>query len=141
MEKIVLNINGQEVETEKGKTVLDAALDEGIYIPHICHHPDLNSVGACRLCIVEIEGTPGLPTSCTTPAEDGMVVKTKTVKIPRKIITLARITDLLLFTSTIAGKFILPQDVAIINIELSNPQSFHTELFFHSRPRIVIASL
>jgi NADPH-dependent glutamate synthase beta subunit-like oxidoreductase/Pyruvate/2-oxoacid:ferredoxin oxidoreductase delta subunit/ferredoxin len=78
LETIKLTINDKEITTEKGKSVLDAALDGGIYIPHLCHHPDLNPVSSCRLCIVEIEGVEGVPTSCTTPAEDGMVVKTKT---------------------------------------------------------------
>ena len=65
MEKITLNIDGREVVTEKGRTVLEAALDTSIYIPNLCHHPDLSPVGACRLCVVEIEGMRGLPTSCT----------------------------------------------------------------------------
>ncbi len=78
---IKLNIDGRDVETQEGKSVLDAALDAGIYIPYLCHHPDLSPNGACRLCIVEIEGIEGLPTSCTTPASNGMVVRTKTEKV------------------------------------------------------------
>lgn len=81
METIILHINGQEVETEKGKSVLEAALEAEIYIPHLCYHADLSSIGACRLCVVEIEGMPETPTSCATPAEAGMVVKTKTPKV------------------------------------------------------------
>ena len=81
MDIIKLNINGREVETKKGKTVLEAALEGGIYIPHLCYHPNLTPVGACRLCIVEIEGIEGLPPSCTTPAAEGMVVNTKTPQI------------------------------------------------------------
>jgi len=80
---IKLTIDGKKVETQKGKTVLESALEAGIYIPHLCHHPDLKPIGACRLCIVEIEDVEGLPSSCTTPAGDGMVVKTKTEKIDR----------------------------------------------------------
>ncbi len=78
METIVLNIDGREIETQKGKTVLEAALEAGIYIPNLCHHPDLQPIGACRLCVVEIEGRQDIPTACTTPAEEGMVVKTNT---------------------------------------------------------------
>ena len=81
MEKITVNIDGQEVETTKGKSVLQAALDAGIYVPHLCYHPDLPSIGACRLCVVEIEGCEDTPTSCTTLAEAGMMVKTKTPKV------------------------------------------------------------
>jgi ferredoxin len=56
-------------------------LQAGIYIPHLCHHSDLHPIGACRLCVVEIEGMEGLHTSCTTPASHGMVVKTKSAEI------------------------------------------------------------
>jgi len=81
LETIILNINGHEIETKKGKSVLEAALDAGIYIPHLCHHPDLTPLGACRLCVIEVEGMPGLPTACTTLVAEGMVVKTKTPKV------------------------------------------------------------
>jgi len=80
---ITLNIDGRDVETKKGRTVLEAALEAGTYIPHLCHHPDLKPIGGCGLCIVEIEGTPGLPTSITTPAEKGMTVRTKTPRVDR----------------------------------------------------------
>ncbi len=77
MELITLTIDGREMQTEKGKSVLEASLAGGIYIPHLCHHSDLHPIGVCRLCVVEIDGREGLQTSCTTPAEDGMVVRTK----------------------------------------------------------------
>ncbi len=75
---ITLTIDGQEVQTSKGSTVLEAALSAGIYIPTLCYDPDLTPYGACRLCLVEIEGMRGLPTSCTTAAVEGMVVHTET---------------------------------------------------------------
>jgi predicted molibdopterin-dependent oxidoreductase YjgC len=78
MEKINLTINGQKVEIEKGATILEAAQAAGIYVPTLCHDPDLEPYGSCRLCIVEIDGLRGFPTSCTTPATDGMVVRTET---------------------------------------------------------------
>lgn len=81
MESIKLKIDGRDVETQEGKSLLEASLDAGIYIPHLCHHPDLPPIGACRLCIVEIEGVEGLTTSCTTPVSNGMIVRTKTEKI------------------------------------------------------------
>ena len=77
-EEIYLTIDGTEVQTEKGSTVLQAALSAGIYIPTLCYHPDLLPYGGCRLCIVEIEGMRGLPTACTTPATVGMKVATST---------------------------------------------------------------
>jgi len=78
MTEIRLSINGQEVEARKGMTVLEAAQAAGIYIPTLCSDPDLEPYGACRLCVVEIEKMRGLPTACTTPATDGMVVHTET---------------------------------------------------------------
>ncbi len=83
MKTLTLNIDGNEVKTEKGKTVLQAALDAGIYIPHLCYHPDLSPFGACRLCLVEIEGKRGFPPACTTVVEEGMVVKSRTPQIER----------------------------------------------------------
>ena len=78
---ITLSINGKQVETPQGATVLEAAQRAGIYIPALCYDPDLKPYGACRLCIVEIEGVRGLPTSCTTVATEGMVVHTETPKV------------------------------------------------------------
>jgi len=66
------------VIAEPGTTVLEAAQAHGIYIPTLCHHPKLTPVGACRLCVVEIDDMPGFPTACTVPVSDGMVVHTKT---------------------------------------------------------------
>ncbi|MFC1454288.1 2Fe-2S iron-sulfur cluster-binding protein [Verrucomicrobiota bacterium] len=79
---ITLTIDDQTITTEKGKTILQAALKNGIYIPHLCYHPDLRPVGVCRMCVVEIEGK-GLVTSCNTPAAEGMKVSTNTPQIDR----------------------------------------------------------
>ena len=81
MDKITLTIDDQQVEAEEGMTVLEATKQAGIYVPTLCYHPDLAPYGACRLCIVEIEKMRGLPTSCTTPATDGMVIRTNTPQI------------------------------------------------------------
>ena len=75
---IRLNINGKAIEVESGRTVFEAALQAGIYIPNLCYHPDIPPIGACRLCIVEIEGIKGFPTACTTQVKEGMVVRTNT---------------------------------------------------------------
>src|SRR3990172_6358113 len=83
METIKLIIDGREVEVSGGKSVLEAALEAGIYVPHLCTHPDLPAIGACRLCVVEIEGTAGLVSSCMTAVVDGMVVRTKSPEIER----------------------------------------------------------
>jgi len=81
MDEITLTIDGQQVKAKAGMTVLEAAREAGIYIPTLCYHPDLAPHGGCRLCMVEIEKMRGLPTSCTTPATDGMVVRTNTPQI------------------------------------------------------------
>ncbi|MDP2895669.1 MAG: sulfide/dihydroorotate dehydrogenase-like FAD/NAD-binding protein [bacterium] len=73
-----LTIDGKTVSAREGETILDCALRHDISIPHLCTHSALPPFGACRLCLVEIEGMRGYPTSCTTPAEDGMVVRTDT---------------------------------------------------------------
>ena len=81
MENIILTINNREIEATRGMTVLEAAQTAGIYIPTLCHYPDLEPYGGCRLCVVEIEKVRGLPTACTTPATSGMVVTTESPAI------------------------------------------------------------
>jgi len=78
---ITLTINEQEITVKDGMTVLEAAQQAGIYIPTLCYHPDLAPYGACRLCIVEIEKMRGLPTACTTPATEGMIIRTNTPQV------------------------------------------------------------
>jgi formate dehydrogenase alpha subunit len=80
MDKITLTIDGLQITANKDKTVLEAALENKIYIPHLCYHHELKSVGVCRLCMVEIKGR-GLSVACKTPVEDGMVVRTETIEI------------------------------------------------------------
>jgi formate dehydrogenase alpha subunit len=75
MAEIKLTIDGQTITAEEGSTVLDAARNAGVYIPHLCDSPGIEPYGACRLCVVEIDGLRGLPTSCTTTVADGMVVR------------------------------------------------------------------
>ncbi|WP_051434627.1 sulfide/dihydroorotate dehydrogenase-like FAD/NAD-binding protein [Desulfonatronum lacustre] len=78
---INLTIDGKPVAVEPGATVLDAARLAGVAVPTICDHKDLSPYGACRMCIVEIEGVRGFPTSCTTPAAEGMQVRTSTPEL------------------------------------------------------------
>lgn len=73
-ELVTLRINGIEVHAPRGKTILNAALDAGIYIPHLCYHPDLRPHEACKLCIVELRPSGRIVSSCATPVEDGMDV-------------------------------------------------------------------
>jgi formate dehydrogenase alpha subunit len=78
MGDIELTIDGTLIRAREGETLLEAASGHGIDIPHLCHDPRLKPSGGCRLCVVEIEGRRGLQTSCSCPAEPGMVVSTST---------------------------------------------------------------
>ncbi len=78
--EITLEIDRANVLIKEGKSVLDAARAAGIDIPTFCHHSELSVYGACRMCMVEIEGR-GLVSSCSTPAENGMKVRTNTPEI------------------------------------------------------------
>jgi NADH-quinone oxidoreductase subunit G len=79
---IQLTIDGREVQAAEGMMLVDAAKQGDIEIPYFCYEPKLgNPVGACRMCLVEIEGIPKLQTSCSTPVKDGMVVHTQTERV------------------------------------------------------------
>lgn len=81
---LTLTIDGLKVEANKGETILLAAKRAGIDIPTLCFLKDVNEIGACRVCIVDIEGQRNLQPACTFPVADGLVVKTNTKKI-RKV--------------------------------------------------------
>ena len=74
---ITLKIDGKTVSVPEGTSVLEAALQNGIYIPHLCHHPDLPDLASCRLCIVEYDGIDTPVPSCTLEAKEGMDVRTQ----------------------------------------------------------------
>ena len=76
-----LTIDSRTVTARPGESVLQCALRHSIYIPHLCTHPSLPAFGACRMCLVEIDGVRGFPASCATPAIDGMVVRTDTTAL------------------------------------------------------------
>ena len=78
METVKLTIDGRDVTVEKGKTVLQAAIESGISVPYYCYHPGIGIDGSCRVCIVKIEKMPKLQTSCSTVCTDGMIVSTQT---------------------------------------------------------------
>ena len=81
MALVKLNINGKEITAEAGKTVLQAALENGIEIPHLCFDERLEVYAGCGLCIVEIEGQPKIARACATPVSDGLVVSSNTPKV------------------------------------------------------------
>ena len=80
---ISLTINDKTVEVPDGATVLDAVNASNTYLSQLCKDPDMKAIGACRTCLVQIEGTRGFPASCSVPAHDGMLVRTNTPEVER----------------------------------------------------------
>lgn len=90
MNKMVnMEFDGKAVSVPEGMTLVDAAATVGIHIPNLCHIKELRGVGACRMCMVEIEGMKTPVTGCTTRTKEGMKVQTKTAKVEeiRKFVT------------------------------------------------------
>jgi NADH-quinone oxidoreductase subunit G len=79
MAKII--IDGKELEVDAKRTIIEAARDNGIEIPHFCWHPRLSIAGNCRMCLVEVEKFPKLAIACATQVAEGMVVHTKSPKV------------------------------------------------------------
>lgn len=79
--KISLTIDGKEVKVDEGTNLIDAAEKAGIHIPNLCYLKGMKGIGACRMCLVEIEGMKSAMIGCTTKAKEGMVVHTKTEKV------------------------------------------------------------
>jgi predicted molibdopterin-dependent oxidoreductase YjgC len=90
MTKMVnMEFDGKAVSVPEGMTLVDAAATVGVHIPNLCHIKELRGVGACRMCMVEIEGMRTPVTGCTTRTKEGMKVQTKTPKVEeiRKFVT------------------------------------------------------
>ena len=75
---VTLSINGNQITVGDGASVLDAINQSGTYISQLCKDPDMKAIGACRTCLVSIDGMRGFPASCSVPAADGMSVETET---------------------------------------------------------------
>lgn len=83
MEMVNLEINGMPLSVPKGSTILEAARYAGIEIPTLCYMKDINEIGACRICVVEVKGARSLVTACVYPVNEGMQVFTNTPKIQK----------------------------------------------------------
>lgn len=81
MSNVSLSINGIQYEVPSNLTVLEAARSVGIDIPTLCFLKDINEVGACRVCVVEVEGARALQASCVLPVRDGMVINTNNMRV------------------------------------------------------------
>ncbi|PCI64632.1 MAG: formate dehydrogenase subunit alpha [Kordiimonadales bacterium] len=82
-ETVSLEVDGIAVEVPAGTSVMRAAKEAGISIPKLCSTDSLDAFGSCRLCLVEIDGKRGTPSSCTTPVEDGMQVTTENPRLAK----------------------------------------------------------
>jgi NADP-reducing hydrogenase subunit HndD len=82
IKKVFITINNKKYPAEPTQTILDVCLANHIFVPTLCKHPDLSIQGKCRICLVEVEGL-GIVTSCSTPPEDGMKIKTDTPAVKR----------------------------------------------------------
>lgn len=81
MENVNIKINGKEVSVPKGSTILEAARIAGITIPTLCYMKDINEIGACRICVVEVVGARTLVTACVFPVREGLEVYTNTPRV------------------------------------------------------------
>ena len=80
-----IKINGKDYSVPAGTTILDACRMNGIYIPTLCYLKDINAIGACRVCVVEVKGARTLCASCVYPVAEGMEVMTNTDGTPSRI--------------------------------------------------------
>ncbi len=87
-EPVTLSIEGREVRVPPGTMLLEAAKLAGVLVPHYCYHPSLPVVGVCRMCLVEVEGSPKLAAACATPVAAGMKVRVsgETAKAARQAV-------------------------------------------------------
>lgn len=86
---VTMKINGKEVKIEEGANLIDAAESAGVHIPNLCYLKGMKGIGACRMCLVEIEGMKAPVTACTMKAKDGMSIQTDTERVNeiRKFVT------------------------------------------------------
>ena len=86
MAEVTVYVNGKEVKVPENITVLEACEKAGVDVPTLCHHPRLGeSIGACRVCVVEIEGAKNLQPACVTKVRDGMKIKTHTERVKKAV--------------------------------------------------------
>jgi NADH dehydrogenase/NADH:ubiquinone oxidoreductase subunit G len=81
MAEVTVTIDGKQVSGPEGMSILEAAETLGIAIPTLCHRPEITPTGACRVCVVEVEGSRTLVGSCHTPISEGMVIHTHSAKV------------------------------------------------------------
>ena len=80
---INLTIDGMAAEAPEGSSILEVINAAGVYVPQLCKDPAMPAIGACRTCLVQVEGRRGFPASCHTPVSEGMVVHTNSPEVRR----------------------------------------------------------
>src|SRR3979409_2793661 len=78
---VTLTIDGQSITVPEGTSIMRAAMEAGTQIPKLCATDMVDAFGSCRMCLIEIEGRAGTPASCTTPAMNGIGVRTQTERL------------------------------------------------------------
>jgi NADP-reducing hydrogenase subunit HndD len=133
MENVSVVIDGQKVEAPKGSTILEAARSVGIKIPTLCFLKDINEIGACRMCVVEVKGAKSLVASCVYPVAEGMEVKTNTpaVRESRKTTLELLLSDHEMECPTCERNLNcelqkLAEEMGIRDIEFKGEKSYHT---------------
>ncbi len=91
MKKLEIKLNGNRVAVPEGITVMEAARQNGITLPSLCHHPDQKVKGNCRVCVVEVEGRKNLAASCSTPVEEGMSITTNSPRVRETVKTVVEL--------------------------------------------------
>ena len=81
MEMVNIKINGMPLSVPKNSTILEAARSAGIQIPTLCYLKEINEIGACRICVVEVKGARTLVTACVYPVSEGMEITTNSQKV------------------------------------------------------------
>ena len=129
---INLKIDGIQAEVQEGTTILEAARSVGIRIPTLCYLKEVNEIGSCRLCVVEVEGMDKLPTSCNTLVKEGMVVQTMSERVveARKIVL-----DLLL-SNHHRGCFYCPQNGSCELQDVCNEYGIEETSYLGTRKKI-----
>ncbi len=92
MDMVNIKINGIDLQVPQNYTILQAAREAGINIPTLCYLKDINEIGACRMCLVEVKGARGLVTACVYPVNEGMEVFTNTAKVRKARKTVLELT-------------------------------------------------
>jgi len=90
---ITVTIDGQKITTEYGKTILQIARENGIYIPTMCYLTKVEPIASCRMCVVEVEGVDGMILSCQEKAVDGAVITTNTAALEKERQNIMKLYD------------------------------------------------